>query len=332
MVLVALRAAGLCGSDLHMHYRPAPEARRSLVFGLRTDPDVVPGHEIAGVVAALGPHSEPLHLGDRVAVHHIAGCGHCMACRRGWDINCALKWGIYGLDRPGGMQDFVTVRARDCALIPENVSFAEAAYYSCGGATGYLALQRGRLAIGEVVAVVGLGPVGLAAAHFGRFAGATILAVDPVPARRRLAVQIGLSADAAADPSDARETVSSLTGGTFADLVIEASGTAEGRRLALGLARVGGRVVCVGFGDARNVIDLQATVIQKQLDLLGAWMFPLPDLQEMLQNVGRLGWSSEALITGRFSLEDGQQAWAHFDQGASGKTVITWPESTAPGI
>lgn len=311
-----------------MHYRPAPEARRSLVFGLRTSPDVVPGHEIAGVVAAAGPHSEPLRLGDRVAVHHIAGCGHCTACRRGWDINCARKWGIYGLDRPGGMQDFVVVRARDCVLIPENVSFTEAAYYSCGGATGYLALQRGRLAIGEVVAVIGLGPVGLAATHFGRLSGATVLSVDPVPERRRLVAGIGPPAAAVAGPSNAREALDVLTGGELAHLVVEASGTAEGRRLALDLARIGGRVVCVGFGDARNVIDLQATVIQKQLDLLGAWMFPLPGLQEMLEHVGRLGWSSEPLITARYGLEDGQQAWAHFDRGAPGKLVITWPDST----
>jgi threonine dehydrogenase-like Zn-dependent dehydrogenase len=74
-VLIALKAAGLCGSDLHMHYRPAPESRRGPIFGLVTDPEIVPGHEAAGVVVKVGPVVDALRAGDRVAVHHIGGCG-----------------------------------------------------------------------------------------------------------------------------------------------------------------------------------------------------------------------------------------------------------------
>lgn len=104
-VVIALGAAGLCGSDLHMHYRPEPERRHGMVFGLTTDPGIVPGHEPAGSVAEVGPGVENLHLGDRVAVHHMGGCGTCMACRRGRDIDCQRKWGTYGLDKPGAMRD-----------------------------------------------------------------------------------------------------------------------------------------------------------------------------------------------------------------------------------
>jgi len=98
----------------------------------------VPGHEPAGVVAAVGPDVAHLHVGDRVAVHHMGGCGTCMSCRRGWDINCRQKWGTYGLDKPGAMQDQMVVRARDCVRVPDRVSMAEAAYYTCGAGTGYL--------------------------------------------------------------------------------------------------------------------------------------------------------------------------------------------------
>ncbi len=137
-VVLAMGAAGLCGSDLHMAYRPEPAERHGPIFGLDTDPDVVPGHEPAGVVAAVGPDVAHLHVGDRVAVHHMGGCGTCMSCRRGWDINCRQKWGTYGLDKPGAMQDQMVVRARDCVRVPDRVSMAEAAYYTCGAGTGYL--------------------------------------------------------------------------------------------------------------------------------------------------------------------------------------------------
>ena len=100
--------------------------------------------------------------------------------------------------------------------------------------------------------------------------------------------------------------------------------------MALGAAAVGGRVVLVGFGDADNMVDLQATVIQKQLDVRGAWMFPIPDLQEMLYDVSLRGISIKRLITGNYRIDDAARAWRAFDQGGPGKTVITWGPADAP--
>ncbi|HUB68912.1 MAG TPA: alcohol dehydrogenase catalytic domain-containing protein [Acidimicrobiales bacterium] len=338
-VLISMRAAGLCGSDLHMHYRPAPEQRRGPIFGLVTDPDVVPGHEPAGVVAEVGREVSAFHVGDRVAVHHMGGCGDCMECRRGWDINCQQKWGVYGLDRPGAMQDYMLARSRDCVHLPDEVSFAEAAYYTCGAGTGYLALKRAGLGVGDTVAVVGLGPVGLAAAYFAMHAGANVVGFDPLQTRRDLAEKLGPGP--AHDPASAfapgpsatglasaggalGEEVRALTGGRGADVVVESSGSAKGRVLALSLAALRGRVVCVGFGDAKNELDVQATIIQKQLDVRGAWMFPLPDLQEMLFDVARRGISISPLITGSYDIADAGEAWATFDKGVAGKVVIGW--------
>ena len=201
-VLLAMKAAGLCGSDLHMHYRIAPESRHGVVFGLKTDPDVVPGHE-AGVVAEVGKGVWHLKPGDRVAVHHMAGCGVCVECRRGWDINCQRKWGTYGLDRPGAMQDFMAVRARDCVLVPDNVSLAEAAYYTCGAGTGYLALKRAGFGLGDTVAVVGLGPVGVAGAYFAASAGARVIGIDTLDERCRFAESNGIGYTANPNGEDA---------------------------------------------------------------------------------------------------------------------------------
>lgn len=323
-VLISLRAAGLCGSDLHMHYRPPQSARHGAVFGLTTNPEVVPGHEAAGVVATCGPGVSNLTQGDRVAVHHMAGCGDCMECRQGWDINCQKRWGVYGLDRPGAMQDYMVARAKDCVRVPANVSFDEAAYCTCGAGIGYMALKRAGFGIGDSVAIVGLGPVGLASAWFASRAGAKVIGIDPVERRRRFAVQLGVKP--VLDPSEDECVPQAVrtTAGLGASVVIESSGTSAGRRLALEVSGLRGRVVCVGFGDSDNCIDIQATIIQKQLDVMGAWMFSLPELQAMLEDISSRGISLLPLITGSYRLEDAAQAWQDFDSGTAGKVVLHW--------
>jgi len=326
-VLIAVKAAGLCGSDLHMHYRPEPEQRRGVVFGLTTDPDVVPGHEPAGVVAEVGPGVAHLRVGDRIAVHHMAGCGVCMECRRGWDINCQNKWGTYGLDRPGAMQDYMVVRARDCVSVPDGVSLSEAAYYTCGAGTGYLALKRAGFGLGDTVAVVGLGPVGLAGAYFAMTTGARVVGADTIDARCAFAEKNGVPITANPSRDDVVGVVRDATAGRGADVVLETSGSAAGRSLALDVAAIRGRVVCVGFADSSNTINVQSQIIQKQLDVRGAWMFPITALQALLDDAGLRGISIEGLIPNSFTIEDGARAWRSFDEGSLGKTVIAWPAS-----
>lgn len=325
-VLLAMKAAGLCGSDLHMHYRIAPDSRRGVVFGLQTDPEVVPGHEPAGVVAEVGKGVWHLKPGDRVAVHHMAGCGVCVECRRGWDINCQHKWGTYGLDRPGAMQDFMVARARDCVRVPDNVSLAEAAYYTCGAGTGYLALKRAGFGLGCTVAVVGLGPVGVAGAYFAASAGACVVGIDTLDERRRFAESNGIGSTANPHSEDAAEAVRQATGGKGADVVLETSGSAPGRLLALNVAAIRGRVVFVGFADGATTIDVQAMIIQKQLDVRGAWMFPVTSLQELLDDVGLREVSIRNLIPQSFPITDAAAAWRTFDEGSLGKTIIAWTE------
>lgn len=326
-VLVAIKAAGLCGSDLHMHYRPAPEERHGPVFGLVTDPDIVPGHEPAGVVAEVGREVVNLRVNDRVAIHHMAGCGNCMSCRSGWDINCQKKWGTYGLDRPGAMQDFMVARSRDCVTVPENIGFPEAAYITCGAGTGYLALKRAGFGLGDTVAVVGLGPVGLAAGYFAALAGARVIGVDTVEERCNFARLNGFGVACNPSDDDAKAVARAATAGRGADVVLETSGSAAGRVLALEIAAVGSRVVCVGFAESANIIDVQAQIIQKQLDVRGAWMFSLPDLQRLLDDISLRNISLRHLISATYDIEDGTNAWETFDRGAPGKTVLSWADN-----
>lgn len=324
-VLLAMRAAGLCGSDLHMHYQPSPAERSGVIFGLKTDPSVVPSHEPAGVVAEVGPGVTHLRVGDRVVVHHMGGCGHCVECRRGWDINCQQKWGTYGLDRPGAMQDYMVVRARDCASLPANITYAEGCYYSCGAGTGYLALKRAGFGLGDTVAVVGLGPVGLAAAYFARLTGAQVIGIDTQDARADFARGLGIPVTANPRTDDVEAVVLEATNGRGANVVVESSGFAAGRNTALDVASLRGRAVFVGFAETDTTIDLQRQIIQKQLDVHGSWMFPITELQEMLDDISLRGISIEALVPNRYRIDDAAEAWRAFDEGSLGKSVVTWP-------
>lgn len=328
-VIISMRAAGLCGSDLHMQYLPTAEHRHDAFYGMQTDPSIVPGHEAAGVVEQVGADVDSLRVGDRVTVHHMAGCGHCRECRAGWDINCPNKWGIYGLNRGGAMQDRMLARARDCVKVPDNISLAEASYYSCGAGTGYLALKRGDFGPGDTVAVVGLGPVGIAAAYFAHLAGAQVIGFDTQNARNHFALGLGASACINPATENGYERLMEVTDGHGADVVIEATGISVARDLAFSIAALHGRIVCVGFTDEVTPIYLQRDVLQKQVDVRGAWMFPIHALHDMLQSCSREGISIEPLITGRFSLGDADQAWDLFAHGALGKTVITWEANDA---
>jgi threonine dehydrogenase-like Zn-dependent dehydrogenase len=323
-VVIEMKAAGLCGSDLHMQYHPSAAERHGIFFGLQTDPSIVVGHEPAGIVVELGPGVQYLRAGDRVAVHHMAGCGHCMVCRRGWDINCPNKWGIYGTDRDGAMQDFMAVRERDCVLVPETVSMAEACYYACGAGTGYLALERGDFGPGDTVAVVGLGPVGLAAGYFASKAGAKVIGFDTQNDRNAFAKSLGISEVVNPAETSGVDEMLELTQGRGADVVVEATGRSLGRDLAFSSAALHGRVVCVGFADEVSPIHLQRDVLQKQVDVRGSWMFPIHDLDRMLRSVAIQGISIEDLIQDRYALADSAVAWERFDHGSLGKTVITW--------
>ncbi|GAA5145911.1 zinc-binding dehydrogenase [Microbacterium pseudoresistens] len=322
-VLLEMKAAGLCGSDLHMQFQPPHEQRYGSFYGLKTDPDIVPGHEAAGVVVEVGPGVIGLKVGDRVAVHHMGGCGHCEQCRRGWDINCPNKWGIYGLNVPGAMQDYMVVRARDCVIVPDEISLSEACYYSCGAGTGFLALRRGDFGLGDTVAVVGLGPVGLAAGYFAARSGAVVVGYDTQNARNEFAMSLGFSA--AINPlHDDDGVLQEVTRGRGADVVVEATGKTAGRETALDAAALFGRVVCVGFTDEISSVHLQRGVLQKQVDVRGSWMFPIHELERMMNSMALQGTSIEPLIASTYSLDQGQEAWNAFDKGALGKTVIAW--------
>jgi D-arabinose 1-dehydrogenase-like Zn-dependent alcohol dehydrogenase len=322
-VLLRMRASGVCGSDLHfMHMSPAERRNPSLGKGLNGDPSITPGHEMAGVVEAIGAGVTSIRVGSRVAVQHYSGCGNCRECRAGWDCLCSNHV-VYTLRRDGGFQDKVIAEAKDCIPIPEGLSYSSAAFIACGAGTSFQAVRRGELKAGQSLAAVGLGPVGLSALVWGQAEGARTIGIDPNPERAKFAEDMGV--DLVLHPSDPDliEKIESVSGYPGADVVIETAGNSAGRSLSLDVARNWGTSVFVSFG-AGCELDAAAQIVQKQLTIRGSWMFSVSTMMDAMDYAVTRGVNLERLIGRTCSIEEAPEAIKEFEAGGMGKTVIVW--------
>jgi threonine dehydrogenase-like Zn-dependent dehydrogenase len=202
-VLLAMKASTICGSDIRAIYREHLQGDPAEMYA-----DVVAGHEPAGEVVAVGPDAVRLKVGDRVCVYHISGCGQCDDCVRGYQISCSSpRRAAYGWQRDGGHADLILAEERDCVVLPDFVTFMDGACVACGFGTAYEGLIRANVSGRDSLAVVGLGPVGLAAGLLGGKLGATPrVGVDSSPERCELALRLG-AVDAAYAPDQAADAL-----------------------------------------------------------------------------------------------------------------------------
>jgi propanol-preferring alcohol dehydrogenase len=259
-VLLRVDAAGVCGTDRH------------IVAGeLGVPPGVVPGHEIAGTVAEVGPEVDGWKAGDRVASFGQVTCGSCAACLAGMSNRCRRP-AVLGMARQGGFAERIALPASCLIGLPESVSSAVGAIASDAVATPFHALVTvARLRAGEKVVVIGAGGLGLHAVQLARLAGAArVVAVDPSSAARELALDAG--ADAALDPGvedDPSRALRRLARG--ATLVLECVGRSETVQLGLAALAAGGRLVVVGVGTDRASLPPLSMFVGAELTVHGSF-------------------------------------------------------------
>ena len=314
-VVIEMKAAGVCGSDLRP-YRSSPEElgdRRSVICG----------HEPCGVVVELGQGVREVGVGDRVMIHHYAGCGECVHCQTGWTQLCVGGAKVYGSHAHGGNADFELVEDYMCVRMPDELGFPEGAAIACGTGTAYQALKRLAVSGLDTLAVFGQGPVGLSATFFGSVMGARVIAIDPVPERRALAVKLGASETVDPSSADAVEAVRALTGGVGADASLDATGIDEVRGNTVRSTRTWGRACFVGEG---GTVTLQPTpdIIHRQLTLIGSWTFSTHVLEELAKFVVDRNLPLGDLITHKFRLAEAAEAFTLFDSATTGKPVFYW--------
>ena len=331
-LLVRVRAAGLCHSDL------------SVIDGSR--PRVMPmalGHEAAGEVVGLGPDVDGFAEGDHVVLAFVPSCGACEPCRAGRAALCepgaaantagTLLSGERRLHDPAGgtlhhhlgvsaFSDHIVVSERSAVKVAPEIPFDGAALFGCAVLTGVgAAVNSADIQEGERVAVFGLGGVGLAALLGARLAGAgSIVAVDVVPEKLALAKELGAT-DAVPAGEDAVEQVRELTSGG-ADKAIETVGSEKVLGDAYAATRRGGTTVTVGLPHPDKKLSIAAvSLVAEERTLKGSYLgscVPERDLPRFfdLYREGRL--PVERLLTHRLALEEINEG---FDRLASGQAV-----------
>ena len=315
-VVVEVRATGLCRSDWH-----AWAGHDDITL------PHVPGHELAGVVAALGDGVTRWSAGDRVTVPFVEGCGKCAWCANGNAQVCPAQEQP-GFTHWGSFARYVALHAADTNLvaIPESVSFEAAASLGCRFATAYRALaDRARLEAGEWLTVVGAGGVGLSAVMIARAVGARVIAVDrhagALDAAKRLGAEHVLVADPAADIPGAVHAIT----GDGSHVAIDAVGSEQTCADSMMSLRRRGRHVQVGLlppvgGHPRVPM---ARAISWELDLLGSHGMAAADYPEMLALIESGALRPQDLIERVTGLSEAAALLPAFDKASPvGMTMI----------
>ena len=265
-VMIRICAAGICGSDIHILHGQNPFA---------TFPRTL-GHEVAGVIEAVGEEVKDLKVGDHVVVDNVISCGHCYACRTGRHNVCReLK--ALGVHTDGGFMEHFNITSKNVYKIDESIPLTHAALaepYSIA----FQCADRGRLVKDDMVLICGAGPIGLLLLEVCKLVGAKVAIMDTVDARLDVAASFG--ADLLLNPKtcDVKQELMQFTDGEGCSLIFEATGNVHVFESCIrDYPSQAGRVVVVGFPNVPASI-VPADIMKRELDILGSrvnnYMFP----------------------------------------------------------
>lgn len=314
--LVKVLWSAVCGTDLHV-----------LQSGVGMLPGTVLGHEFVGDILEVGAHVTTLRPGDRVLGSDFTACGRCWHCRRQEHWECPQRhfFGTgtaFGPELAGTQAELVRVPHAETVLgrLPEDCP-AEAAIFACDTlATGLSAAERGEVAAGDVVAIVGGGAVGQMTSLACQVLGAAaVVVVDPIEERRRLATCGGAIATG---PETARQLLEDLTEGRGADVVVEAVGGPRPLESALGLVRKRGTVVSVGVHSEPEFCLPAARAFSDELSLKFVVGDPIAVRDRLLPllTVGLIDPSP--IVSERVPLEDAPGAYERFSRRQAVKILL----------
>lgn len=281
----------------------------------------IPGSEVSGTIAAVGPGVAGLTPGDRVVVHPYLSCGQCEPCLAGEETTC-IRGDILGLMSQGGYAEYVAVPARHVLKVPAEVSLADAAAVALSTLTAFhMLVTRARLRPGETVLVVAAGSgVGSAAVQIAHLAGARVIAAAGSDAKLARAVALGADDTVNYQQEDMAGAVRRLTGKRGADVVFEHVGAATWQSSLASLARNGRVVTCGSFTGNQGAVDLWV-LFAKQLQVIGSYGGTRGELGQVMSLLaqGRL----KAVVDRVVPLAEAAGAWeALADRSQFGKILV----------
>lgn len=291
-VLVRIRAAGICHSDVH--YRAGISPVKPL--------PMTPGHEVAGIVDQVGSGVTHLKSGDRVCLHYLVTCGDCHFCTTGNEHFC-VQGRMIGKNLDGGYAEYIAVPARNAIPLPDEISFEHAAVLMCSSATSLHALRKARLKAGETVAVFGVGGLGMSAIQLARALGALdVYAVDINADKLQVAARYGAIPVNAALGDPVAE-IHRLTRGKGVDIALELIGLPQTMRQAVQSLAIFGRAVWVGITDKPVALDSYHEVLGKEAEVIGSDDHLLPELHLLIEYARRGILDLSQVVTRRVPLD-----------------------------
>jgi len=307
--LVRVAYNGICGTDLSIFHGKHPRAQAPLI----------PGHELSGWVeraGATGPRE-----GALVIAEPLISCGGCKACRDGHGHVCR-RLGLYGIDAPGGMAEYVALPPEVLHEVPAGVDPRLAALVE-PLAVAVHALDLSGMEQGDTVAVYGAGPIGVLTALVARHAGAgTVVVTEPSPWRRQVAADLGLTV--VPEGATMAEVLAPLTDGEGADTTFDSAAHPTVAADLAAATRVLGRIVIVGVYKQPTPLDLQAVCFKEQ-SMVGVRVYTSADVRRAIELLASDELGLAAFPTRAFDLADVDAAFAAATSGQDCLKVLLTP-------
>lgn len=325
-LLIEVKAAGICGSDLAYDNGEHPE---------HLNCPVVLGHEFSGIVNQIGKNVKGWKVGDRVVSDNTGSvCGHCHACKTGQFLQCEHRLGLgYGMD--GGFTDYVKISGDllqknpgSLFRIPDSVSFQEAAILDPVCNAYKAVVQESSILPGEHIAVFGAGPIGLFAIQIAHLMGcARIIAIGQSTSEEKLKIasRYGATDIILSDRQDVANEIDRITGGEKVAVAIDAAGPNSVLRQAIQIVRKGGEIIKIGFDPSPCPFSLDE-LLNKGISLKGHFGYNYESWKNVLRllELGKIDLAS--VITHFIRLEDWHSGFDLIRQRKAIKVIITKDE------
>ncbi|MBY9078334.1 zinc-binding alcohol dehydrogenase family protein [Paenibacillus sp. HN-1] len=269
--LVRIRRIGICGTDLHAYQGNQPYFVYPRVLG----------HELAGVIEAIGDHEAGLRVGDQVSIIPYMHCGECTACLSG-KTNCCENMKVFGVHIDGGMRERVAIPVNH--LIKTNDLTLDQSAMLEPLAIGAHALRRARVAAGDTVLVIGAGPIGLGVMALARFAGAKVIAMDVNEERLAFCRSWALVEHTIHALQQPKEQLAQITGSESAPIVIDATGNVASMTGAFDLVAHGGSLIYVGLVKS-DITFNDPNFHSHEMTLMGSRNATMDDFDFVLQAI-----------------------------------------------
>ena len=270
--LIKVRAAGVCGTELHILDGLLPPGKIPMTLG----------HEISGEVIEV-PKDSGFNPGDRVCVYNLMNCGKCKFCINGHDELCEHAIGQIGFTHDGGFAEYVAVPTRNLVSLPIEASFSDGALHTCAGMTAVHAVKLAGIGLLDTVVVNGVGGVGIMVAQMAKIAGARVIAVADSNEKADLMKEIGIEESIVISNYDSLpEDIRKMTDGCGADAFFELVGTSESSEAGLKSLAKTGRYVIIGYTKDHIDVDPLWMVIG-ELKLMAVVAGSKKDLEDVVE-------------------------------------------------